>query len=79
MTNEEKTIHFLEQVKKLKENYNIRSIPTKTTDTDKKRIVKLVTDEYLKLRVNIHKAGFLEREIYEGLQDLNLSCDPISD
>lgn len=70
--------NFFLEITKRKEDYGIRPVSKNMSDTDRKRIAILITEEYLKAGGSSYKAMFLEREIYDGLKHEKLTCDPIS-
>jgi len=68
---------FINKIKFLKEEYDIKKSSHKTNSKDCCRIAIIITEAYLEVYHNSRKAFFLERELYEELKEEYLSCEPI--
>ena len=66
---------FLEKVRLVKKDYHIKRVK-RGSDRSQRRITILVINEYLKEGGNIHKAFYLEANLYRSLRKENLTCDP---
>jgi len=74
---------FIERIKELKWEFNIKHIKRLTSGRDARRIAILVVDEFLKLRKNEdvndyqYTASVIEKQICSGVKALTLCCDRI--
>lgn len=69
---------FLNSLKPLRQEYDIREIPQQTvTSKMKKRIAILVTDEFILANSNIHQAFFFESCLYFHLKKESFNCNEL--
>ena len=67
---------FLKKVRSVKEEFHISKV-SKGNDRYRRRIANLLIDKYLLTGGEIHKAFYLEADLYNQLKKVNLMCDPI--
>lgn len=66
---------FPGQVGLVKEEFNIRKVK-RSNECFRRRVTILVVNEYLLADGDIHRAFYLEADLYRKLKKENLSCDP---
>lgn len=71
------TADVIKRINELKKGFNIRLVSKNISDTDRRRITILVTDEYLMEGGDNIQAIFFEQELFERLKGLKLRCDSI--
>jgi len=65
---------FLIAVRDLRKSFGIARVK-KGNDRDRRRITKVVVDEFLRAGGDVHQAFFLEANMYWSLKSLHLTCD----
>ncbi len=68
---------FMDICNTITQECNIATTNKPTSDVAARRIAIVTKNGYLKCEGNIHYADLLERQIYEAVKMLNLTCDPI--
>lgn len=66
---------FLRKVRSVKEDFHIRKVK-QSNERSRRRVTILVVNEYLLAGGDIHRAFYLEADLYKELKKENLSCDP---
>jgi len=66
---------FLKEVRLVKKDFHICTVK-KGNDRYRRRIINLIIDNYLLMGGEIHRAFYLEADLYKQLKKVNLSCDP---